>query len=119
MPGTSCRFSMGSLCSPSTPATHIQVAIDSGAAASVMPESALPGHPIHPSEGLQSGVHDLAADGGHTPNLGELTLEFITKERHSCRSVFQVATVKRPRLAVSTPTRAGNQVSSGPHMGVS
>ena len=45
-------------------------------------------------------------------------MDFTTKEQHRCRIVFQAANVKRPLLAVSTRTRAGNQVSFGPHGGV-
>ena len=55
--------------------------------------------------------------GGRIPNLGEVGLDFLTKEQHRCRIVFQVANVKRPLLAVSTLTRAGNHVSFGPHGG--
>eukprot|EP00975_Prorocentrum_lima_P038678 8123924-Prorocentrum_lima.AAC.1 len=56
------------------------------------------------------GVSYLAADGGRIPNLGEAQLGLVTKERHRCRITFQVADVKRPLLAVSTLTRAGNDV---------
>ena len=37
--------------------------------------------------------------------------------QHRCHIVFQVANVKRPLLAVSTLTRAGNHVSFGPRGG--
>ena len=50
--------------------SNIEVAIDSGAAASVMPERMLPGHPIRPSEGSKAGVRYLAADGGSHPQPG-------------------------------------------------
>ena len=91
--------------------TKLEVAVDSGAAASVMPERCLPDHPVVPSEGSRNGVHYLSANGGRIPNQGEMQLDFITKERHRCHIAFQVADVKRPLLAVSTLTRAGNDVS--------
>eukprot|EP00969_Alexandrium_andersonii_P302731 13382000-Alexandrium_andersonii.AAC.1 len=49
----------------------VQVAIDSGAAASVMPEKFLAGHRVVPGEACKRGTHYLAADGGRIPNLGE------------------------------------------------
>ena len=91
--------------------TKMEVTIDSGAAASVIPERLLPGHRVGPSEGSRAGVHYLAADGGRIPNLGELEVGFLTKEKHRCRMMFQVAHVKRPLLAVSTLTRSGNDVN--------
>ena len=38
---------------------------------------------------------------------------FVAKEWHRCRVKFQVAAVKRPLLAVSTLTKAGNEVHFG------
>eukprot|EP00974_Lingulodinium_polyedra_P056781 5462635-Lingulodinium_polyedra.AAC.1 len=52
--------------------TKIQVAIDSGAAASVMPERLLAGHTVEPGEAFKRGTHYLAADGGRIPSLGEV-----------------------------------------------
>ena len=76
--------------------TRMEVTVDSGVAASVIPEKLLPGHAIRPSEGSKAGVHYLAADGGRIPNLGEVEVAFLTKEQHRCRMAFQVANVKRP-----------------------
>eukprot|EP00969_Alexandrium_andersonii_P019902 868735-Alexandrium_andersonii.AAC.1 len=50
---------------------RLQVAIDSGASASVIPEAFLNGHTVRPSEGSRKGVSYLAADGGRIPNRGE------------------------------------------------
>ena len=90
--------------------SRVQVAIDSGVAASVMPEGLLSGHTVLPSDGSKRGVQYLVADGGRIPNLGEVHLGFLTKEKHKCRITFQVANVKRPLLAVGTLTKAGNDV---------
>ena len=75
--------------------TKVQVAIDSGAAASVMPEGLLRGQTVLPSDGSKKGAQYLAADGGRIPNLGEVHLGLVTKEQHRCRITFQVANVKR------------------------
>ena len=95
----------------------MEVAVDSGAAASVIPERCLPDHPVRPSEGSRNGVHDLAANGGRIPNQGEMTFDFVTQERHRGHIAFQVADVKRPLLAVSTLVRAGNDITFGPSGG--
>eukprot|EP00969_Alexandrium_andersonii_P300287 13275880-Alexandrium_andersonii.AAC.1 len=50
---------------------RVQVAVGSGAAASIMPERLLGNRRILESEGARKGVHYLAADGGRIPNLGE------------------------------------------------
>ena len=94
--------------------TLVEVAVDSGAAASAIPERCLPDHPVRPSEGPRNGVHYLAANGGRIPNQGEMVFEFLTKERHRGHIAFQVADVKRPLLAVSTLTKAGYDVTFGP-----
>eukprot|EP00969_Alexandrium_andersonii_P176751 7815487-Alexandrium_andersonii.AAC.1 len=52
----------------------VQLAIDSGAAASVMPEALLNGREIVVGEAAQQGTHYLASDGGRIPNLGEAEL---------------------------------------------
>eukprot|EP00969_Alexandrium_andersonii_P183373 8102989-Alexandrium_andersonii.AAC.1 len=49
----------------------VQLAIDSGTAASVMPERLLCGHEVVAREAAQKGTRYLAADGGRIPNLGE------------------------------------------------
>eukprot|EP00969_Alexandrium_andersonii_P064956 2860775-Alexandrium_andersonii.AAC.1 len=48
-----------------------QLAVDSGAAASVMPEALLGGHEVVAGEAAQQGTRYLAAGGGRIPNLGE------------------------------------------------
>ena len=88
----------------------VQLAIDSGAAASVMPEKLVSAHPVREGDASRNGTNYLAADGGRIPNLGEVELGFITREQHRCKIKFQVAAVKRPLLAVSTLTKAGNEV---------
>eukprot|EP00969_Alexandrium_andersonii_P059440 2617701-Alexandrium_andersonii.AAC.1 len=62
----------------------IQVAIDFGAAASVMPERLLAGHAVAPGEAHKRGTRYLAVDGGRIPNLGEVEVGFFTKEQHRC-----------------------------------
>eukprot|EP00969_Alexandrium_andersonii_P307711 13602259-Alexandrium_andersonii.AAC.1 len=49
--------------------TKVQVAIDTGAVASVMPERLLAGRSVVPGEASRKGARYLAADGGRVPNL--------------------------------------------------
>eukprot|EP00969_Alexandrium_andersonii_P094232 4163885-Alexandrium_andersonii.AAC.1 len=51
--------------------TKVQVAIESGAAASVMPERLLRGHTLVPGEASKKRARCVAADGGQIANLGE------------------------------------------------
>eukprot|EP00969_Alexandrium_andersonii_P208657 9215883-Alexandrium_andersonii.AAC.1 len=53
---------------------RLRVAIDSGAAASVIPERLLEGRRAVPGEGARKGARYLAADGGRAPNRGEVGL---------------------------------------------
>eukprot|EP00969_Alexandrium_andersonii_P341828 15108859-Alexandrium_andersonii.AAC.1 len=86
--------------------TKVQLAVGSGAAASMMPERLLAGRAVLPGDASREGARYLAADGGCAPNLGEVELGFITKEQRRCLIKFQVAAAKRPLLAVSTLTTA-------------
>ena len=90
--------------------TKVEVAVDSGAAASVIPERCLPDHPVLPSEGSRNGALPVG-QRGRIPNQGEMVLGFLAQERHRCHIAFQVADAKRPLLAVSALARAGNEVT--------
>eukprot|EP00969_Alexandrium_andersonii_P148645 6570240-Alexandrium_andersonii.AAC.1 len=70
---------------------RLQVAVDSGAPASVIPEGLLSGQKAKPSEGSRTGVSYLAADGGRIPNRGEVQQGLVAKERRRCRITFQAA----------------------------
>eukprot|EP00969_Alexandrium_andersonii_P137204 6068501-Alexandrium_andersonii.AAC.1 len=48
-----------------------RVAVDSGAAASIVPERLLGNRRVLESEGSREGARYLAADGGRVANLGE------------------------------------------------
>ena len=89
----------------------MEVLVDSGAAATVVPEKLLPDHAIRQGSAARRGVHYLAADGGRIPNLGELDVQFLTREQHRCSMTFQVADVSKPILSVSDVVAKGNDVS--------
>eukprot|EP00969_Alexandrium_andersonii_P013264 578842-Alexandrium_andersonii.AAC.1 len=51
--------------------TKVQLAIDSGAAASATPERLMTEHTVLSGDASRKGTRHLAADGGRAPNLGE------------------------------------------------
>ena len=59
----------------------------------------------------RSGRNYKAANGSRIPNLGQLRVDFRTKEGHKCGMPFQVAAVERPLVAVSQLAAAGNTVT--------
>eukprot|EP00969_Alexandrium_andersonii_P259970 11495120-Alexandrium_andersonii.AAC.1 len=75
-----------------------------------MPGKMLSQHTVTPGDASRKGTRYLAADGGRVANLGEVELGVITQEQHRCEIKFQVVAVKRPLLAVSALTKAGNEV---------
>ena len=90
---------------------RLEMIVDSGAAASVMPENLLKDYKVTRGEAAQRGVHYLTADGGRVPNLGEMSVKFVTKEQFKCAMTFQVADVTKPILSVGSLAALGNIVS--------
>ena len=89
----------------------MEILVDSGAAASVMPERLLDGFTVRKGEAARNDVHYTVADGGKVPNLGETEVHILTRERARGSIVFQVADIQKPILAVSALTKQGNAVS--------
>ena len=89
----------------------LEILVDSGAAASVLPEGLMSDYPVTKGEAAKKGVHYLTADGGRVPNLGETTLHLVTKEQIKCSVKFQVAEIQTPILYVGTLAAMGNSVA--------
>ena len=89
----------------------LEVLVDSGAAASVMPQRYVDDRVITKGEAAKKGVHYVAADGGRIPNLGEVRVNLLTKEKEKASVTFQVADVHKPILSVSALTAHGHRVS--------
>ena len=88
----------------------MQVLVDSGAAASVIPLGLLDDYQVVEGDGKRNGVTYMTADGGEIPNLGEQRVDFKTFEGHEGAIDFQVADVKRPLLSVTSVTKRGSTV---------
>ena len=89
----------------------LEVLVDSGAAASVMPQRYVEDREVTAGEAAKKGVHYVAADGGRIPNLGEVKVNLLTKEKEKATVTFQVADVHKPILSVSALTAHGHRVS--------
>ena len=89
----------------------VEVLVDSGAAASVMPERYVEDHEIVKGEAARKGVHYVAADGARIPNLGEVKVRLLTKEKEKPTVTFQVADVHKPILSVAALTAQGHKVN--------
>ena len=90
---------------------RLEVIVDSGAAASVLPRGLLPDYPVTDGEAVKRGVHYLTADGGRVPNLGETRLRLVTRDKTKCTIKFQVAEVQKPILSVGSLAAMGNGVT--------
>ena len=88
----------------------MELIVDSGAAASAIPQDLLSDHPVTPGEASKRGVNYLAANGDRAPNLGEMKLQVVTKEQFVSNMTFQVANVNKPILSVGEITKSGNKV---------
>ena len=89
----------------------MELLVDSGAAAPVLFERLLEDHSIAQGDAAWKGVHDLTADGGRVPNLGEMKVRLLTKEQHRTSVTFQVADIQKPILSVGALAASGHEVS--------
>ena len=97
--------------------SRVDILVDAGAAASVLPTNALQGYVAESGPAKRAGVKYVTADGGVIPNVGEVSLPFIARGGIKCRTLFQVADVSKPLLAVTKLTKAGFEVTFGEHGG--
>ena len=86
------------------------VLIDSGAGASVADGEHFPDFKQEPSEGSRKGQKFVGPGSERIPNRGQKRVDIMTKEGIRSSVLFQDAPVRRPILAVSDSTKAGNMV---------
>ena len=96
----------------------LEMLVDSGAAANVLPEKFAEGYTVVRGEAARKGVHYVAADGGRIPNLGECKIHVLTKEQHKSSITFQVEDAQKPILSVSALSALGHEVVFGKTGGV-
>ena len=88
----------------------LSVAIDSGAAETVVPHTVVAEYPIEPTKLSQAGVCYASATGEPIPNLGEQRLPMATMEGSLRAMTFQVAPVAKPLGSVKRICMAGHTV---------
>ena len=87
----------------------LEVVVDSGAVQSVAPPGLFPGR-VEPSAISKAGKTFRAANGSRIRNLGQIRVNFTSREGHRCSLPFQVAEVEHALLSVSHLARSGNKV---------
>ncbi len=88
----------------------LSVAVDSGAAETVIPHKLVTSHPIHETDASRAGVNYASATGDPIPNLGEQILALCMREGSLRSMKFQAAPVSRPLASVKRICRAGHRV---------
>lgn len=97
--------------------TELELAVDSGAVATVIPPNAVQGIAIMPSVASKAGHCYHTADGGEIPNLGEKHLRGCTEDLQACNITAQVADVMMPLLSVACVSEQGNTFHFGARSG--
>ena len=88
----------------------ITMAVDSGAAETVIPHTLVMGHPIVETQASRSGVNYASATGQPIPNLGEQRLPLCTSEGSLRSMTFQATPVSRALGSVKRMNETGHVV---------
>ena len=88
----------------------MSVAIDSGAAETVVPHTLITEYPVLPTELSKAGAYYATATGEPIPNLGEQRLPMATQEGSFRAMTFQAAPVAKPLGSVKRICAAGHVV---------
>ncbi len=89
---------------------RVSMAVDSGAAETVIPYKLVKAYPIHETEASKAGVTYASATGDPIPNLGEQRIPLMTVEGTLRSMTFQAAPVSRPLGSVMRMCRSGHRV---------
>ena len=92
------------------PWRKISLAIDSGAAETVIPHTLVTDYPIVETERSRSGACYASATGEPIPNLGEQKLLMATEEGSMRAMTFQAAPVAKPLGSVKRICQAGHYI---------
>ena len=88
----------------------LQITLDSGASANVIPTSMFPDIPLQESECSRKGQYWISADGTKIYNEGQKEVRFVTKKGRKMKIMFQVGKVTKPLLSAFKVAEAGNEV---------
>ena len=88
----------------------VDVVLDSGSSAAVIPRKFIPGYKVNPSKASKAGVKHAVANGDTIANEGETIVALETEEGALKGISFQIAETTRPLLGVAAVARAGHVV---------
>ena len=88
----------------------LSVAIDSGAAETVIPHRLVAQHPVRATQSSRNGMCYASATGQPIPNLGEQCLPLITQEGTLRGMTFQAAPVSKALGSVKRMCSSGHRV---------
>ena len=88
----------------------LSLAVDSGAAESVIPHLLITEHPIRETEAYLRGLNNISATGDLLPNLGEQRPPLITRDGNTMSMTLQAAQVDRPLGSVKRKCHVGHRV---------
>ena len=88
----------------------LSIAIDSGAAETVIPYKLIKGHPVYETQASRSGLNYASATGDPIPNLGEQHVPMCTREGTLRSMVFQAAPVTQALGSVKRICQSGHRV---------
>ena len=92
---------------------YLEFILDSGATATVIPQSVGKAYEIQPGDASRAGVTYEVANGEEIPNLGEKLMPVVTAECTWRGMRAQVADVSKALQSVRTLVRAGHMVVFG------
>ena len=89
---------------------EVELAVDSGASETVIPEQLVRSTTVTPSDASRRGVQYEVANGERIPNLGQKSFVGVTREG-CCRGLTaQVCDVNKPLLSVAKLVASGHTV---------
>ena len=88
----------------------IELAVDSGASETVIPDGTVKSVQLTPSDASKRGVQYEVANGERIPNLGQKSFQGITLDGQRRGITAQVADVNKPLMSVTRLVQAGNTV---------
>ena len=89
---------------------ELDLMLDSGAVATIMPADTFPGHKPRETEASRRGITYVVADGGEIKNKGELTIRGIAENGTRMNIIAQASDVTKPLGAAREIVKAGNRI---------
>ena len=89
---------------------EVDLAVDSGAVATVVPSDTFPGVKPRETEASRKGMYYTAANGGEIRNRGELTLRGMADNGTKMNVIAQACDVTKPLASAREILKGGNRI---------